>query len=310
MKISFVIPCYRSEQTIEAVVEEIHAAMEPAHNEHEIILVNDSSPDDVWQVIERMASEQPNLLGINLLRNFGQHAALMAGFAHVTGDIVVCGDDDGQTPYDEVFKLINVLDENYDCVSARYDGGKKHNLFRNFGSNVNDLMSRILLGKPKGLRINSFFVTKRIVIDEILRYKHSFPFLGGLLLRTTRRIINVPVTHRERQDGTSGYTLFKLLGLWMNGFTAFSVKPLRLASILGVIVALVGFGFGTWVLINKITNPLAPVGWTSIMSALLFLGGVIMLILGLIGEYIGRIYICMNDAPQYIVKDVVSSAHK
>lgn len=305
--ISFVIPCYRSQNTIAEVIEEIEQSMAKLGQGFEIILVNDCSPDDVWSVIEAAASSKPHVTGINLVRNFGQHAALMAGYAQAKGGVIIIGDDDGQTPFDESYKLLQAINDGADVAMGAYQEGKKHNIFRNWGSDVNDAMTRYLLGKPKGLRMNSFGAMRRVIVDEILRYKHAFPFMGGLLLRATNRIVNVPVHHRERADGSSGYTFFKLLGLWMNGFTAFSVKPLRVASWIGCLVAFSGFAFGIYVLINKLTNPLAPIGWTSIMSVMLFLGGIIMLMLGLIGEYIGRIYICLNNAPQYIVREIASS---
>ena len=179
---------------------------------------------------------------------------------------------------------------------------KRHSGFRNLGSRINDWMACWLLDKPSGLKVTSFFVARRFVIDEMLKYAGPFPYVIGLVLRATRKIANVPVEHRDRAEGVSGYTFAKLLGLWMNGFTAFSVKPLRLASFAGVLCSLLGFGFGVWAVINKLfINPDAPIGYSSLMAAVLFIGGVLMLVLGLIGEYVGRIYICINQSPQYVV---------
>lgn len=308
-KISFVIPCYRSEHTIGAVVDEIVGTV-TAHGgyDYEIILVNDSSPDNVMDVIAALSQANPRVKGLDLARNFGQHSAIMAGFTYLTGDIVVCLDDDGQTPANEMFKLIDKLDE-ADLVFAEYKT-KQHSGFRNFGSKVNDLMARWLLSKPRDLKIMSYFACRRYVTDEVLRYENPYPYMSGLLLRATNKVCNVVVNHRERAEGTSGYSLRKLLLLWVNGFTSFSVKPLRIATILGTITAIVGFCYGVYVIINKIVNPHAPMGWSSTMAALLFIGGMIMLMLGMVGEYVGRIYLSINRAPQFVIRRAVGFEDK
>ncbi len=303
-KVSFVIPCYRSALTIGKVVEEIEKTMAVMQDRYsyEIILVNDFPEDDTFAVIEELAASHKNLLGVNFARNFGQHAALMAGFHYCSGDVAVCLDDDGQTPADEVGKLLAKIEEGYDVVYAKY-AHKQHSGFRNFGSKVNELMTRFMLGKPKELYISSYFAAKKFIVEEIIKYRNCYPYVIGLVLRTTKNIANVEVTHREREIGTSGYTFGKLLGLWFNGFTAFSVKPLRIATACGGFCALCGFLYGLYTIIKKFVNPIAPMGWSSTMSAIMFIGGMMMLMLGLIGEYIGRIYISMNDAPQYVVRE-------
>ncbi len=307
MKVSFVIPCYRSALTVSGVVEEIRRTMQKAQEtEYEVILVNDSSPDDTMQVIRRICSEDPLVTGIDLAKNFGQHSALMAGMSFSSGDLVVCLDDDGQTPANEVFKLINKIEEGYDVVYARYDH-KMHSGFRNFGSKINSLMTEELLDKPKELYISSYFAARRFVVDEMLRYKNAFPYVMGLVLRTTNKICNVDVNHRERQSGHSGYTVKKLLNLWVNGFTAFSVKPLRFAAYSGIVVALFGFLYAIYTIIHKIINPIAPIGWSSMMAAILIIGGVLLFVMGMIGEYIGRIYICQNSSPQFVIREVIKT---
>lgn len=305
-KVSFVIPCYRSEQTITHVVEEIRETMAGlSQYEYEMVLVNDCSPDDTFGVIRKLCAEDRRITGINLAKNFGQHAALMAGFRQVQGDIVVCLDDDGQTPANEVGKLLAKIDEGADVVYARYDH-KQHSAFRNFGSHVNELMTRMMLGKPKELYISSYFAARRFIIEEVNRYENSYPYVIGLVLRATKNIVNVDVHHREREVGTSGYTLKKLLGLWFNGFTAFSVQPLRIATILGGSCAVLGFVYAIYTVIKKFVNPNVPLGFSSLMSAIMFIGGMLMVMLGLIGEYIGRIYITLNNSPQYVIREVVS----
>ena len=303
--VSFVIPCYRSEQTIGKVVEEINRTMAVMEQyRHEIILVNDASPDATFRVIQELCERQKNVCGVNLARNFGQHAALMAGFGYAKGDIVVCLDDDGQTPADEVGKLLAEVEAGADVVYARY-AHKQHSGFRNLGSKINELMTRVMLCKPKELYISSYFAAKRFVVEEILRYENPFPYVIGLVLRATKNITNVDVEHRERMSGTSGYTLGKLFGLWFNGFTAFSIKPLRIATVIGVISACCGFLYGIYTVIKKLINPAVPVGFSALMAAMVFLGGVILLMLGIIGEYLGRIYISMNNSPQYVIRECI-----
>lgn len=304
--ISFVIPCYRSEKTVKGVVEEVAAAMEAmAGYGYEVILVNDCSPDDTFSVIKELCAGDHRIKGINLAKNFGQHAALMAGFRHVKGDIVVCLDDDGQTPANEVGKLLAKLEEGADVVYAKYDH-KQHSLFRNFGSKINELMTRFMLGKPKDLYLSSYFAARRFVINEVVRYENAYPYIIGLVLRATKSIVNVNVTHREREIGTSGYTFSKLLNLWVNGFTSFSVKPLRMATMMGGLFAAFGFIYAIYTIVKKFVNPAVPVGFSSMMSAIMVIGGMLMLMLGLIGEYIGRIYVCMNNSPQYVIKETIN----
>ena len=305
-KVSFVIPCFRSEQTIGHVIEEIRQTMQeelPAYS-YEIILVNDGSPDNVMGVIREYSEKYDNITGICLARNFGQHAALMAGFRHVTGDIVICLDDDGQTPPSEAGKFVREIEAGRDVVYARY-ANKQHSAFRNFGSHVNELMTRFMLGKPKELYISSYFAARRFVIDDVVRYENCYPYVIGLVLRTTKNIGNVDVNHRQRELGRSGYTMKALLGLWFNGFTAFSIQPLRFATLVGVFCAASGFLYGIYTIIRKLLVPDVPMGFSSLMSVLVFIGGMIMLMLGLIGEYVGRIYISLNNSPQYVIREIV-----
>ena len=303
MKLSFVIPCYRSENTIETVVQEICDTVATRSGiDYEIVLVNDCSPDGVWQVIKRLAANDNHIKGICLAKNFGQHCALMAGYGQATGDYVISLDDDGQTPASESFKLIDKLEEGFDVVYGYYEHSAQH-LFRRFGTWVNKKMAEAIIGQPKTLRTTSFFIMRKFIVEEIVRYPHPFAYISGLVFRATKNLGNVEVQHRRRLEGESGYTIAGLIGLWINGFTAFSVKPLRAATFIGVICALVGFLAGLYVVYQKFLNPEIPVGYTSMLATLLFVGGMIMLLLGLIGEYVGRIYISINQSPQYVVRE-------
>lgn len=309
-KVSFVIPCYRSEHTISHVVEEIKNKMEQmTQYEYDIFLINDCSPDGTLAAIRRICEENGQVRGISFARNFGQHAALMAGLRHADGDYVVCLDDDGQTPADEVDKLLAKLEEGYDAVYAKYEH-KQHSAFRNMGSKVNELMTRVMLDKPASLYVSSYFAVRSFVVEDMIRYENSYPYVIGLVLRATKNITNVVVCHREREEGNSGYTLKKLLGLWFNGFTAFSVKPLRIGTIVGGSSAVLGFLYGIYTIIKRLVNPAVPMGFSAIMAAMVFFGGMIMLMLGLIGEYVGRIYISLNNSPQYVIRERINMSEK
>lgn len=304
-KVSFIIPCYVSGKVIHLTVKEIIDTMtKNIDYDYEIILINDFSPDNTFEVIRELCNKSDKIIGINLAKNFGQHSAIMAGFHYVTGDIIVCLDDDGQTPANEVFKLISKIEEGYDVVYASYNE-KKHSLFRNFGSKINFKMTEYLLDKPKDLYISSYFASRKFVIEYIKEYTHSYPYIIGLVLRVTKNITNVNVNHRNREVGQSGYNMKKLVSLWVNGFTAFSVKPLRIATLLGILIGIIGFCTTIWTILNKLYNPSVPLGWSSTMAVSLVLGGLILFVLGIIGEYIGRIYICINNSPQYVIKEVV-----
>lgn len=308
--ISFIIPCYRSEKTVASVIDEIKNTM--AQNDdydYEIVTVNDASPDNVYSVLCNLAANNSHISVIDLANNSGKQSAVMAGLSIAHGDIIVCLDDDGQCPVYELWKLIDGLNDGYDIAMAYY-GKKKESEFRNWGSLMNSFMFNILLSKPKDLQLTNFYAIKKFVIEEMLRYKNPYPYLHGLMLRTTKNIISIPMQERDRFEGTSGYTLKKLIMFWLDGLTGFSVKPLRLTMILGFASSSFGIMYGIYVVIKKLFFETQMVGWASLMSLMLFLGGVILLMLGLIGEYIGRIYICINNSPQYVIRKTIYNKYK
>lgn len=309
-KITFVIPCYNSTYTIDSVVQEIKMVMngELKRYDYEIVLVNDGSPDGTtYDAISRIVRNEKYIKGINLAKNFGQPSAIMAALNHATGDYVVCGDDDGQTPFNELPKLIEKIEEGYDLVEAKYAVREKRSLFRRFGTLLNEGMATWLISKPKGLELTTYWVVKKFVVEQMIAYPNSYPYLGGLMLRATQNACNVNVVHRERLSGNSGYSLKKMIELWLNGFTSFSVKPLRLMSITGGLVAFIGFIYGIVIIVKKVLNPDVSAGYSSIMSVNLFMFGVLFFFMGVLGEYIGRIYISLNKAPQYVVKEYQES---
>lgn len=303
MKLSFVIPCYRSEKTIKEVYDEIIAVIhQSAEYDYEIIMVNDSSPDNVLEVLIDLAQSDFNVKVVDCAKNMGKHAALMAGFKYITGDYIVCVDDDYQCPVDRLWDLIQPLEKGYDVAIAKY-GVKKQSRFKNFGSWVNGLMMTYMIGKPKDLQFANFTAMKRFVVNEVVKYDSPYSYVNGLILRTTNKIINVPMEERNRLEGTGGYTLRKSLKLWINGFTAFSILPLRVAIYLGMFFSIVGFFTGIVTIIRKVLNPAILAGYTSTIAVMLFIGGIMLFMMGILGEYIGRIYMCINKSPQYIVRE-------
>ena len=306
--LSFVIPCYRSEHTIEMVYREIvKTVAERPEYTYEIIAVNDCSPDSVLMVLNKLAHEDLKFKVVDLVKNRGKHAAVLAGYAYVHGEYVVNLDDDYQSPVKNLWQLMEPLESGeYDVATAKYNK-KKESAWKRFGSNVNLLVSEIMLDKPKGMRFENFSVIKRFVANEVIRYNNPYPFLEGLILRVTNRIISVPMDERNRGDDKgTGFTFWKSLSLFANGFTNFSVKPLRISLVIGIVFAFLGFCYGIYVVIRKIMLPETPMGWSSIMAVNLFSSGIIMLLLGVIGEYVGRIFICINDAPQYVVRNTIN----
>lgn len=306
MKLSFVIPCYKSERTIEIVIGDIiQKVKEKDDIEYEIIAVNDCSPDNVMSVLRKMAFENGNIKILSLSANVGKHTAVLAGYRQATGDYVVSLDDDGQCPIEHLWDLIKPLEEGHDMAMAQY-AKKKQSFFKNFGSHVNNKMSQIMLDKPAELIFSNFIARQLFICKAMSHYTKTFPYLEGLSLKITRDIVLVPMEEKRRISGTSNYTMKKSVALWLNGLTAFSVKPLRIASLIGLITALTGFIYGIVTIIRKLVNPAVSVGYSSLLVAILFCSGMIMLLLGMIGEYIGRIYISVNNYEQYVIKEKIN----
>lgn len=306
--LSFVIPCYRSELTIESVTEEIIETVSQMDGyDYEIICVNDCSPDRVYSVLERLAAADHKIKVINFAKNMGKHAAVLAGYRFVAGEYVVTLDDDMQCPVYDLPRLLEPVEQDQcDASCARYE--KKHQAWwKNLGSAINNKMSEVLLQKPKGMNFGNFSVYKRFVADAMAEYPNPYPYLEGLLLRTTGRIMMVDMQERERGDGLqTGYTLKKSAKLLVNGLTAFSVLPLRISAMIGVIAALLGFVLGLVMIVQKILNPSVPLGYTSTVVLQLFMSGLILMSLGMLGEYVGRIYISINKSPQYVIHNTIN----
>lgn len=305
MKYSIIIPCYRSSQTIRKVVEMTIAELEKlGKTEYEFVLVDDCSPDGgaTMAALMQLVREHSCVKVIELAKNAGQHNAVMAGLNHASGDAFIAMDDDMQTHPSQLKFLIDEFDKGYDIVYGYYPQ-KKHSRFRNFGSYINSLSVRILLKKPKNLRTSSFWIIRRFVRDYAVDYKSAYTHLQGLFLRTTRNISTVPIQHFEREVGTSNYTFKKLLKLWSN-ILGFSVVPLQLATVAGFIFAFAGLLGALGVIILKIVRPATYIGWPSMMAALCFFSGINLMFMGIIGEYVGRIFLGMSRNPQFVVRCV------
>ena len=302
MLVSICIPCYRSAQTLPPVVEEIRRVF-AEHDDYtyQIILVNDGSPDSTYDVIAGLCREDKNIIGVDLSRNYGQASAKMAALPYATGDAVVYMDDDGQHPAAGIIPLVEKLAEGYDIVYARFPQ-KRHSWFKRITSGLYQKISEGIGNKPRGIAVSSFTAWSRMAADAVRRYRSPFPAAGLYLNKITSRVANVDMEHRERLAGESNYTLGKLLSLTVTALTNFSIIPLRIASVVGVFCALFGFITGVFMVIRKLLNPSIAAGFTTSIATQLFIGGVIMMILGILGEYVGRIYMTVSNMSQYNVR--------
>lgn len=308
-KISIVIPCYKSKITIGPIVEKIHRVMENYSGTYEVILVNDGIPDETYAVLCELARQDNRVRAICFSRNFGQHSALMAGYAQVTGDIIVGMDDDGEHDPADLFTLVDKLMEGYDFVCAKHNP-INHSPIHVLGSKFNNEMQKQMLGQPDDFYFSSYYAMRRFVADGIICYKRPFPYVNGLILQITRNMTDVEIPLHERQAGSSGYNLRRSINLWLNAFTAFSVKPLRISAWIGGICACAGFVGSVITIVRKLLYPQIAAGWSSMTILLLLIGGILMMMLGLIGEYVGRIYMSINGLPQYVIRSTTDDETK
>lgn len=305
MKISVVIPCYNSQLTIAKIVEMVMAEVEKMDKYTcEFVLVNDCSQDDTYKEIEKLGKKYQNVKGINLLRNFGQHNALMAAMHYTTGDYILGMDDDMQTHPSQISKLVKKMEEGYDLVYGTSQK-KKNSFLKNLSSKLNETSSRILLGRPKNIVSSNFWMITRQVRDEVIKYNSFNPYVDAIFYRTTHNIGNVDVEHFKREVGTSNYTFKKLIRLWL-AYWNYSVVPLRISSILGGISAAGGFCAAIIVLIRKILDPTILVGWSSTIIVMVVFFGLVLMVLGIIGEYLGKMIMIMNNTPQFIIREGIN----
>ncbi|WP_275099271.1 glycosyltransferase family 2 protein [Sedimenticola hydrogenitrophicus] len=300
--LSIVVPVYRSAAILSLLVETIQQEMRAANllDSFELLLVNDASPDNSWQVIRKLATQYPFVKGISLRRNFGQHNATMAGMNHAIGDIVVIMDDDLQHPPEAIIRMIGAINEGYDVCYTHYLN-RQHATWKKLGSRFNDLVATRLLGKPKGLYLSSFKAIRKKVVEEVIKYNGPYAYLDGLILDVTQSITTINIEHEARHEGEGNYNLRRSLSLWLKMATSFSVFPLRMASFMGFILAGFSMMMIGYVAVQKMLHPEISAGWTSLIATILLIGGIQTLCIGMVGEYLGRTYLKLNGKPQFVV---------
>ncbi len=305
--VSVVIPVYGSASILAELIAQLEASLEASHGKgnFEVVLVHDFGVDNSWQVIESLAVNKPWLRGIDLRKNVGQHNAIMAGLGVAQGRYIVTMDDDLQHDPADVPRIVASLEEGHDLCYVQFEE-RHHPLWKRLGSTFNDAVAYRLLKKPKGLYLSPFKGMQRDISNEVLRYEGPFVYLDGLLLQSTANITAIQARHYSRQDGKSGYSLYKSISLWLRMVTSFSVAPLRFVSITGIIASIVGFILALIVFVVKILNPETAVGWASLIITVLLMGGLQLLAAGAIGEYIGRILLTINKRPQYVRRRTVN----
>jgi glycosyltransferase involved in cell wall biosynthesis len=311
-RLSILIPVYNSQQTVGRLIDEVIANLSSRYAEIEIVLVNDGSVDGSHEVLNDAVSRHPGIVKyVRLARNFGEHNAVMCGLHYVSGDCVAIIDDDFQNPPDQIIGLVDKLQEGYDVVFSCYDE-KHHSWFRNLGSAFNDRVATRLLKKPRGLYLSSFKVINRFLIDTVKSYDGPYPYLDGLILRSTSAIGQQLCQHSQRETGQSNYTLSRLIRLWLNMFTGFSVLPLRVASILGLVMSAAGFALAmlfmiSWMFGGIFREGSIPPGWASLIVTITIFAGLQLCVLGTIGEYLGRVFQTMSGSPQFVIREILGT---
>ena len=304
-ELSLVIPVYNGSQTIGSLVD--HTLKIFASTSFEIVLVNDGSQDDSEKVCVQLAEKFPQQVTfVHLSRNFGEHSAILAGFTQARGRYIAVLDDDGQNPPEEIVRMLDELKrKNYDVVYGHYIE-KKHSWFRNLGSRFNDRIATLMLHKPKELYLSSFKVMNRFLIDEIVKYRGPYPYTDGLIYRVTRNIGQIPVEHRASLGESSRYTLRRLVRLWLNMFLNFSIKPLRLSIYVGLLTSCLSVVALIAIVIDRLwITPNLTLGIPTVLGTIVLLAGIQLMILGLVGEYLGRLYLDQTGTPQSVVRYTV-----
>lgn len=305
LALSIVIPVYRSADCLEALVAAVGDALISLGGQYEVILVNDCSPDESWSVIEHLCRCHANVVGVDLRRNFGQDNALLTGIRLARGQYIAVMDDDLQHDPKDIPSLVCGLEAGFDVVYGQFRR-KRHQLWKKLGSWFAGKVAEWVLDEPRDIYLSPYKVFRREVADLICNYHGAEPYIDGLLLQVTSRITQVPVEHRPRYCGKSTYTLWESIRIWTRIAFSFSVKPLRVVTVLGLAFSVLGVLLGIAVILYRLSSPESfpesTAGWASLIIALLFLGGIQMIFFGILGEYAGRTYLRVNDQPQTAVR--------
>lgn len=307
MLVSIVIPCYNSEHTIEKVVDLCMEEFDKLDGyDCEMVLVNDFSKDATFEAITRAANKYPDkVVGINLAKNFGQHAAIMAGLHYIHGDMVIGMDDDMQNHPSQIPQFLAKAEEGFDVVFGVFKE-RKFNKSKNITGAVSRFVLWHVLERPEKIQMSSFWLARRYVVEKSKEYAGNNAFIQLLFFRTTHSMANIEIEHFDREVGESNYTFRKGLKHFMS-FMNYSIIPLRLSTYLGVILFLLGIVSGIIVFVRKLINPSIAMGWSSLMCVMLVLFGVVFLLLGILGEYIGKIILMENKTPQYVIRDELNA---
>lgn len=306
--ISVVIPCYNSEKALDELFKRLFAQLSAMVERYEVICVNDGSRDATFAKLRQLSEQYPQLRAIDLMFNVGQFRTLMCGLEHARGRYVITMDDDLQHPPEELPKLYGALLENDDVDAVLGVPEKKeHAWYRNVGSAMYRRLNEKIFKKPRHLRVSAFRCMRRELVETLLNHKTYFPVMGPLILRSTRRIINVTVAHHPRKHGSSNYSLLKLVKTTVDNIVSFSSLPLKYMSYFGIFVSLMSFVLGLFFLVKYLAVGIDQPGWTSLVLLINFYAGVILLSLGVIGEYLVRILAEVNGYPRYVVRCEISA---
>jgi len=309
MKLSVLIPVYNAENTITRLCNRLIELYSQRFN-LEIVLVNDGSRDKTDEVCRKIHAEHSTIITyIKLSKNFGEHSALMAGLNHITGDYCVMMDDDFQNPPEEIVKLIDAVQLGYDVVYSSY-GKKRDGFLRNSGSALHNKIATIVLKKPPNLYLSSFKIINRFLIDEIRKYTAAAPYIDGIILRSTNNIGTAEVKHETRQHGASGYTLKKLFALGGNMVVNYSMYPLRMIGVFGLVMTVIGLGHAIHTVAAIVSPFEEPTEYETLTAVISFFRGFQLLAISIVGEYVGRIYLSLNKDPQFIVRELVLAEKK
>ncbi len=307
IQVSVVVPVYNSEGCVAELVHRLRVAISASGRSFEILLVNDASSDRSWDRIRETTARVHEVVGINLRRNFGQDCAIMAGLGRARGAAVVIMDDDLQHDPDDVPRLVSMVEQGHDVCCARFDT-KRQARWKNFGSWFNGKVANVVLDKPDELYLSPFKALSIQIVREVIKYDGPFPYVDGLILRVTKQVTQVEASHHQRFEGRSNYGLLGSVGVWLRVATGFSLAPLRLATYVGFTFSVIGLLLGLVFAVRRFAAVETPLGWASTMVAILVLGGVQLASIGLIGEYLGRVFLHLNKTPQYVVRDIVAGA--